>query len=78
MGIANTPVIGLDAIIALDVADGEALTSSASPLVNNAVVLEEYAFTATQNDAVIQPLQCPIRTFFWRYQISGSLEIIAA
>lgn len=52
MGIANTPVTGLDAIITLDVADGNALTSSASPLVKDAVVLEEYAFDAKQDAAV--------------------------
>ena len=52
MGIANTPVTGLDAIITLDVTDGNALVSSNAPLVNNAVVLEEYAFNATQDTAV--------------------------
>lgn len=52
MGIANTPVTGLDAIITLDVTDGKARVSSDAPLVNNAVVLEEYAFDATQDDAV--------------------------
>jgi CRISPR-associated protein Cmr4 len=54
MGIANTPVTGLDAIITLDVTDGNALVSSNAPLVNvnKAVVLEEYAFDAKQDDAV--------------------------
>ena len=46
MGIAQIPIAGLDAIKTLDVEDGKAFTSSTSPLVNKAVVLEEYAFEA--------------------------------
>jgi len=52
MGIAGTPLTGLDDIKALSIADGKALTSSNSPLVNQAVVLEEYAFDAKTEPAV--------------------------
>lgn len=53
MNIANTPIAGLDEVIRLnDIADGKALISSSSPLVSNAVVLEEYAFEASTNNAV--------------------------
>jgi len=52
MGIAKTPIAGLDAIKALDVPDGKALASSTSPLVNKAVVLEEYAFEAELHEDV--------------------------
>lgn len=49
MAIAGTPINGLDAVKTLEVADGKALASSDAPLVNEAVVLEEYAFDAKVN-----------------------------
>ncbi|PSJ75856.1 type III-B CRISPR module RAMP protein Cmr4 [Sphingobacteriales bacterium UPWRP_1] len=52
MGIDGTPIDGLDAIKALAVTEGNALVSSTSPLIDKAVVLEEYAFEAAQNDVV--------------------------
>ena len=49
MAIAGTPINGLDAVKTLDIADGKALASSNAPLVNDAIVLEEYAFEAKVN-----------------------------
>lgn len=52
MAISGITVAGLEAVKGLEVKDGEASIASDAPSVNSAVVLEEYAFTASVNSAV--------------------------
>ena len=52
MAITGTPLANLEAIKNEKVSDGNALVASNMPMVNTALVLEEYAFEASVNSAV--------------------------
>lgn len=52
LAITGTSYQTLEAVKNIDVADGNALVASDAPLVNNAVVLEEYGFEAAKSNAV--------------------------
>jgi CRISPR-associated protein Cmr4 len=52
MAITGTPFSTLGQLQSIPITDGNALVASDKPMVNTVVVLEEYAFNATVNNAV--------------------------